>query len=73
MREHMRSIIDQARRSEDRISADSQADLPRRLAGQVIRWARLAASSHMVLSARLNMQADARSPRVFEKRQEPLP
>ena len=73
MREHMRSIIDQARRSEERISADSQADLPQRLAGQAIRWARIAASSHMVLSARMNIQVDARSPRVVEKRQEPLP
>ena len=73
MREHMRSIIDQARRSEERISADNQADLPQRLAGQAIRWARIAASSHMVLSARMNIQVDARSPRVVEKRQEPLP
>ena len=73
MREHMRSIIDQARRSEERISADNQADLSQDLAGQVIRWARIAASSHMVLSARMNIQVDARSPRVVEKRQEPLP
>ena len=68
----MRSIIDQARRSEERISADSQADFPQRLAGQAIRWARIAASSHMVLSARMNIEADARSPRVVEKSQEPL-
>ncbi len=73
MREHMRSIIDQARRSEERISADNQADLSQRLAGQVIRWARIAASSHMVLSARIDMQADTRSPCVVEKRQESLP
>ena len=73
MRDHMRSIIDQARRSEERISADNQADLPQQLAGQVIRWARIAASSHMVLSARMNIQADTRSPHVFEKSQEPLP
>ena len=73
MREHMRSIIDQARRSEERISAVNQADLSQDLAGQVIRWARIAASSHMVLSARMNIQADTRSPRVFEKSQEPLP
>ncbi|MEE8155576.1 MAG: hypothetical protein V3T53_11545 [Phycisphaerales bacterium] len=73
MREHMRSIIDQARRSEERISANNQPDLPRRLASQTIRWARIAASSHMVLSARMNIQADARSPRVVEKSQEPTP
>ena len=73
MREHMRGIIDQARRSEERISADRQADLPQQLAGQVIRWARIAASSHMVLSARMNIQVDAHSPRLVEKSQEPLP
>ncbi len=63
MREQIRSMIEQARRSEDRISADNRGDVAQALAGRTIRWARLAASLHMARSAEMITQAPEQTPR----------
>ncbi len=64
MREQIRSMIEQARRSEDRISADNQGDVARALAGRTIRWAQLAASLHMVRSAEMIAQTSDQTSRL---------
>ncbi len=53
MREHIRRIISEAQRSQERISLDGREDPALRLASETIRLARLAASTHMILSARM--------------------
>ena len=62
MREQIRSMIEQARRSEDRISADNQDDGARALARRAIRWARLAASLHMARSTEMIAQSLDQTP-----------
>ena len=62
MREQIRSMIEQARRSEDRISADNQGDVARALARRTIRWAQLAASLHMARSTEMIAQSLDRTP-----------
>lgn len=62
MREQIRSMIEQARRSEDRISANNQGDVARALAGRTIRWAQLAASLHMARSAEMIAQTSDQTP-----------
>ena len=62
MREQIRSMIEQARRSEDRISANNRGDVARALAGRTIRWAQLATSLHMVRSAKMIAHTPTQSP-----------
>jgi hypothetical protein len=53
VREHVRKVIEQARRPGNGIGIDDDRDPALRLASETIRLARLAASTHMILSARL--------------------
>ncbi len=62
MQEQIRRMIKQARRSEDRISADNRGDVARALAGRTIRWAQLAASLHMARSAEMIAQTSDQTP-----------
>ncbi len=62
MRERIRRMIEQARSSEDRISANNRGDVARALAGRTIRWAQLAASLHMVRSAEMIAQPPDQAP-----------
>ncbi len=62
MREQIRRMIEQARSSEDRISADNRGDVARALAGRTIRRAQLAASLHMVRSAEMIAQTPGTAP-----------
>lgn len=52
MREHIHRIIEEAARPGGPPGIDGSDDLARRLAGETIRLARLAATTHMVLAAR---------------------
>lgn len=54
MREHVRRMIEEARRPGSGIGIDAHQDPALRLASETIRLARLAASTHMILSARLS-------------------
>jgi hypothetical protein len=54
VREHIRKVIEEARRPGNGIGIDDEQDPALRLASETIRLARLAASAHMILSARLN-------------------
>ena len=62
MREHIRRMINEAQRSQERISLDGRGDPALRLASETIRLARLAASTHMILSARMTSGAASPSP-----------
>ena len=53
MREHIRRLIEQAARPGGTIGLEGRPDPALRLAAETIRLARLAASTHMILSARL--------------------
>ena len=61
MREHIRRMINEAQRSEERIGLDGREDPALRLASETIRLARLAASTHMILSARMPVWTDAQN------------
>ncbi len=54
MREHVCRMIEEARRPGNGIGIDDGRDPALRLASETIRLARLAASTHMILSARLS-------------------
>ena len=58
MRDHIREIINQARRSGDRIDVENKQELKPLLGAGVIRLARLATSVHMTESARLLAASD---------------
>ncbi len=60
MREHIRDIIDRVQ-SEDRNDARGQDDLSLRLASEAMRMAHMAVSVHMMLAARMRVEADALS------------
>lgn len=53
MREQIRRMIDQAKRPGDELGIDGSTDPALRLASEAIRLARLSASTHMVLAARM--------------------
>ena len=54
MREHVRRMIEKARRPGRGIGIDDHQDPALRLASETIRLARLAASTHMILLARMS-------------------
>lgn len=54
MREHILRMIEEARRPGRGIGIDDTQDPALRLASATIRLARLAASSHMILAARMS-------------------
>jgi hypothetical protein len=54
VREHIRRMIDEANRPGSGLGIDDDRDPALRLASEAIRLARLAASAHMILSARLH-------------------
>ena len=58
MREHIRRIIDEAKRGGDPGSFDGPPEPSLRLAAETIRLARLAASAHMILAARMTAEAE---------------
>lgn len=53
MRTQIRQLIEQAQRPSDPNALDGSADPALRLAAETIRLARLAASTHMILSSRM--------------------
>ena len=67
MREHILRMIEEARRPGRGIGIDDTQDPALRLASETIRLARLAASTHMILSCRM-ATSDTRPP---EQRREP--
>ncbi len=60
MREHIQKLIDEATRPGDPLHG--QTDPALRLASETIRLARLAASTHMVLAARMTAETEADEP-----------
>ena len=54
MREHIRNLIEKAHEAPVGIGLDESQDTALRLAEETIRLARLAASTHMILAARLD-------------------
>lgn len=58
MREHILRLIEQASRPGDPIALEGHGDPAIRLAAETIRLARLAASTHMILWARLGSGPD---------------
>ena len=68
MRAHIRKLIEEVRRPTDPHALDGHHEPALRLASETIRLARLAASTHMILSARRTMPDEidpptARAPR----------
>jgi len=55
VRAHIRKLIDQAQRPVDPIALECTQGTALRLASETIRLARLAASTHMILSARMTV------------------
>ncbi len=55
MRSHVRKLIEELRRPADPHALDGHSEPALRLASETIRLARLAASTHMILSARRSM------------------
>lgn len=67
MREHIRDMIDRVQsedRNDPRIDARGQDDLSLRLASEAMRMAHMAVSVHMMLAAR--MRVDAETPSTAE-------
>ena len=58
MRDLVRELVDDARRSGDRIGVDGALTVPARLAAETIRLARLATSIHLAESVRLHVEPD---------------
>ena len=61
MREHIRQVIDEVQRPPEhdgRRGLEARREPGLRLASEAIRLARLAASTHMILSARLMAEAE---------------
>lgn len=56
MRDHIRKLINEARRSGDRIDVENKQDNITQLSADVIRLARLATSVHLYESARLRAE-----------------
>lgn len=59
MLEHVRNLIEIAERSPQSLGIDGLQEPATRLAAEAIRLARLAASTHMILSARMSLWTDA--------------
>lgn len=58
MRDHVRKLIEEAKRPAHRTCLDRGHEPGLRLAAETIRLARLAASTHMILAARLAHETD---------------
>ena len=56
MRDHIRKLINEARRSGDRINVENKQDNITQLTAEVIRLARLATSVHLYESAHLRAE-----------------
>jgi hypothetical protein len=69
MRGHLREMIENARRSGDRIGVDGTEIAPTRLATEIVRLARLATSIHLADSARLTAEAAAPPDRALTRRE----
>ncbi len=69
VRNHLREMIDIARRSGDRIGADGKHDSSTQLGAQAVRLARLAASIHLAETARLMTEPDPASDRALSMRE----
>ncbi len=52
MQEHIRLLLERAKRTEDRFTLSGKNDSSTLLGEEVVRWAHLATSTHMLLSAR---------------------
>lgn len=61
MRDHIRKMIEEARRPSNSIGLDRRDEPSLRLASEAIRLARLAASTHMILQARRTAQVSEHS------------
>ncbi len=59
MLEHVRNLIETAERSPQPLGIDGPQEAATRLASEAIRLARLAASTHMILLARMPRWTDA--------------
>ena len=62
MRDLIRELVDNARRSGDRIGVDGTSDAPSKLAAESIRLARMATSIHLADAARLIADSEAIPP-----------
>ncbi len=69
MRDLIRDLLNNARRSGDRIGVDGTLDKPEKLAAETIRLARLAASIHLAESARLTAAGDSACDRMPSTRE----
>jgi hypothetical protein len=62
-------LIDNARRSGDRIGVDGTGDTPTQLAAEIIRLARLATSIHLAETARLTAESEPAVDRALSMRE----
>ena len=69
MRDHFRKLINEARRSGDRIDVENKQDKMTQLSAEVIRLARLATSVHLSESARHKAETGAVTPRLSSLRE----
>ncbi len=71
MRDHIRKLINEARRSGDRIDVENKQDNITQLSADVIRLARLATSVHLFESARLRAETGLDPHRLSSLREIP--
>ena len=69
MREIIREVIDDTRRSGDRIGVDGRQIAPTQLATEIIRLARVATSIHLAEAARLTAELDTAPDGVLSTRE----
>ena len=69
MRDHFRKLINEARRSGDRIDVENKQDKMTQLAAEVIRLARLATSVHLSESVRRKAETGADTHRLSSLRE----
>ena len=69
MRDVTAHLIDNARRSGDRIGVDGTGDTPTQLAAEIIRLARLATSIHLAETARLLAESEPAVDRALSMRE----
>ncbi len=62
MRSHIRKLIEEAQRPADPHALDGHSEPALRLASETIRLARLAASTHMILSSRRTLHGELDPP-----------
>ena len=69
MREIIRNVLDDARRSGDRIGVDGSQIAPTQLATEIIRLARVATSIHLAEAARLTAEFHSAPDRALSTRE----